>query len=176
MKSARFLCVWLAVGWLVSFGASSSWAVGSAIFSDGYYNLGSGGFPPDNTLTILNSGASNASLCANIYMFDAKQDMLSCCSCLLSQNGLLTLSVINLLGGTAVRTGAIEVISSSTPCNATSVTPAPELDGWVSHLVGTSATTEQALTQAELSAGELSSLATACNSVHHVCSCPPGFN
>jgi len=177
MKSSRFRCLSLAVGLIVSFGASSSWATGAPVFSVGYYNLQ--GFPGgalDNTLRIVNPGTSASSLCASIYVFNANQEMLSCCSCRVSQNGSLTLSVIkNLLGGsTAVNTGVIDVLSSATPCSATSQTLTAELDGWLSHWIGSQTIVEQQLEGADLSSGELSTLQGLCSFLitgGHLCSC-----
>jgi len=178
MKSSRFRCLSLAVGLIVSFGASSSWATGAPVFSVGYYNLQ--GFPgavSDNTLRIVNPGTSNSSLDANIYVFDANQNMLSCCSCVVSQNGSLTLSVINNLlpGSSAVKTGVIEVVSSGIVAPSSvpgSVVPAPELDGWLSHWIGSQTIVEQQLEGADLSAGELAGLETECATpAVHVCNC-----
>ncbi len=167
MKSSRFLCLSLAVGLIVSFGASSSWATGvNSAFSVGYYNLQ--GFPggvSDNTLRIVNPGSSGSSLCANIYVFDANQKMLSCCSCSVSQNGSLTLSVTNNLlpASSAVKTGVIEVVSSdSVPCEASTIGPTPELNGWLSHWVGSTTLAEQQLEGADLSDDEGDSLVSGC--------------
>jgi len=130
MKTSRFLGLSLAVGLILSFGASSSWASGASVFSDGYYNIQSlPGALADNTLKIVNPGSSNSSLCADIYVFNANQEMLSCCSCYVSKNGSLTLSVIKnlLVGSTTVNTGVIEVVSSNTPCSAETAAPALSL-------------------------------------------------
>ena|SRR5208283_224217 len=180
MKSSRFLCLSLAVGLLISFGASSSWASGAdTVFSVGYYNLQ--GFPggtSDNTLRIVNPGTSASSLCANIYVFDANQKMLSCCSCSVSVNGSLTLSVTNNLlpASSAVKTGVIEVVSSfSIPCSTTVFNPIPELDGWLSHWVGSSTLAEQQLEVADLSVDEGPLLVDEC-SVAHECRCGGSAN
>ncbi len=177
MKTSRFLGLSLAVGLIVSFGASSSWATGASVFSVGYYNVQAlPGALADNTLRIVNPGTSNSSLCADIYAFNAKQEMLSCCSCNVSQNGSLTLSVIKniLVGSTAVNTGVIEVVSSSTPCSAETAAPAPELDGWLTHWIGSQTIVETQLEPADLSAGELSTLESDCTFLitgGHLCSC-----
>ena len=177
MKSARFHCLSLAVGLIVSFGASSSWASGAeTVFSVGYYNLQ--GFPggtSDNTLRIVNPGFSNGSLCASIYVFDANQNMLSCCSCPVSVNGSLTLSVTNNLlpASSAVKTGVIEVVSSTAAtCSARFAGVNPELDGWLSHWVGSQTLAEQQLEVADLGSGQLSVLANECaGAAVHACTC-----
>jgi len=161
------------------------------LFSLGYYNLGPVGGPvSDNTLTIVNPGTTGGeSTCANIYVFDSNQNMLACCSCPVSPNGLLTLSVKNNLlnGSTKVKSGVIEVVSSCSSlfdstvvpdgpsvCSASApYYPSPELVGWLSHWYGVSPITEQALKHATLSCNELESLETGCAGVR-ACSCPAG--
>lgn len=175
MKSLRFLCLSLAVGLIVAFGASSSWAqVPSGVFSVGYYNLqGLPGTLSDNTLRIVNPGTSGGSLCARIYVFDANQKMLSCCGCSVSQNGSLSLSVTNNLlpVSSTVKTGVIEVVSSNS-CDPVSIAPVPELDGWLSHWVGSTTLAEQQLERADLSADELTVLEDQCDSRGvHACTC-----
>jgi len=46
---------------------------------------------PDETVRIVNPTV--IALCANIYVFDARQVMNECCSCLVTHSGLATLSV-----------------------------------------------------------------------------------
>lgn len=183
MKSARFVSLSLAVSLIVSFGASSSWASGAeTVFSVGYYNLQ--GFPggtSDNTLRIVNPATSESSLCANIYVFNATQQMLSCCSCSVSPNGSLTLSVTNNLlpASSAVKTGVIEVLSSAIEptCLATIIEPTAELDGWLSHWVGSTTLAEQQLEDADLSAGEVTHLEYTCATPGvHVCNCGSASN
>ncbi len=119
VKSAWFL--WLAIAvLLVPLVIAPSAEAQVPAYFPGYYNLGP--FVQENTLTIINFGSSNTTLCAAIYAFNANQQMLSCCSCPVSVNGLLSLSVVNnLLGGSpAPRQGVIEVVSSNPggPCAA----------------------------------------------------------
>ncbi len=108
-------------------------------------------------------------------MLDAKQNMLSCCSCSVTVNGSPTLSVINNLlpGSSTVKTGVIEVLSSTGTCSAGAVsTLAPELDGWLSHWIGSQTIVEQQLELADLSASEFAGLGEACDIPGvHACSC-----
>ena len=64
-------------------------------------NPGPGG-AADQQIRLINYGSNGTPLtspvgdvCANIYVFDANQEMVSCCSCRITPNGLLTLSVAN---------------------------------------------------------------------------------
>ncbi len=150
------------------------------VFSLGYYNLGPAGGPTtDNTLTIVNPGTTGGeSTCANIYVFDSNQHMLACCSCPVSPNGLLTLSVKNNLlnGSIKIRSGVIEVVSSedASSCSASEdYDPSPELVGWLSHWYGISPVGEQELKKVTLGCDQLESLETACAGVR-ACSCPAG--
>jgi hypothetical protein len=64
-------------------------------------------------------------VCANIYVFDANQEMISCCSCPITANGLLELSVNNqLLSNTLTtqvpRDGVIKIVADR-GCNAFSI-------------------------------------------------------
>ncbi len=66
-------------------------------------NPGPGGVA-DQQIRLINYGADGTPLtspvgdvCANIYVFDANQEMVECCSCRITPNGLLTLSVANSL-------------------------------------------------------------------------------
>jgi hypothetical protein len=57
----------------------------------------------DSIVNITNSGASsttpatsqNGNICANVYVFLPNENIMSCCSCFVSPNGLLSLSVNN---------------------------------------------------------------------------------
>jgi hypothetical protein len=202
MKSRRWFRFLSVMGLLVSLSMSPSLAQADGTqadgrFSLGYYTLGIAA--ADNTLRLVNDGASIGNsadpsgtglLCANIYVFDTTQHMLDCCSCAVSANGMLTLSVENNLLGptTSVRagtSGVIKVVSSfeSTDkiCAANSSYSAePELVGWLSHYVGPPiflTLTEEELEHGVLSPGELSKLQTTCLSglnakTVRACTCP----
>ncbi len=182
MKRARLLvCLSMAVGLLAMFGQSSSaGADGVDNYYVGYYNLGPNvplSSAGDNTLRIINPGtAEGANLCANIYLFDSSQHMQACCSCYVSADGMLALSVQNLVGSSSrVRSGVIKVVSGSVAngCSATTVTPANELRGWIAHFSGgalSPSLSEEELLRADLSDTELKNLQSECNS-RNVTSC-----
>jgi hypothetical protein len=164
-------------------------------FKVGYFaNNGVAG-APDATVRIDNPGsaavcvdginpAGISDLCAMIYVFDNDQQLTECCGCLVTPDGLRTLSVRhdligNPLTGTVSNNGVIKIvsaainnlpcalsgvspdISSSNPtCDPTGdVYPAPTLRAWVSHVqnkVGSAyPITETAFTDATLSDQEL---------------------
>ncbi len=188
VKSAWFLCLAIAV-LLVPLATAPSAEAQAQVYFDGYYNLGP--FVQDNALTIINAGASNGTLCAAIYAFNANQRMLSCCSCAVSVNGLLSLSVRNnLLGGSPVPTqGVIEVVSSvvspAGPCTANTsaeIGPTAGLNVWLSHWGGNSLLAgpppEQELAGATLTTAQLQDLVETCSNLGSytvkTCSCPGG--
>jgi hypothetical protein len=102
---------------------------------------------PDATLRIINDGESNANpngtLWASIYVFDDSQELIECCSCPVTADGLLSESVRNNLTAQSIRRiqpprGVIKVISSRTESNASTNfapnTPVPGLRGWATHI------------------------------------------
>ncbi len=148
------------------------------------------------TLTVTGSGPDSGGLgndlCANIYVFDANQQLSECCSCFVSSNALLTLSVNNnltvnpLLGLPAPTTGVIKIVSSTRikPCDPTILTPEETLRAWATHIqnkVGTAfPVTEGESQAATLGAGEAADLKEDCTvamelgSGQGTCKCPPG--
>jgi hypothetical protein len=142
----------------------------------------------DGAVRITNVGTSGGNLCADIYVFDPYQELAECCSCKITPDGLLTLSVsdnltANTLTGVPLSSGVIKIVSSST-CNATAPKPAPGIRAWGTHIqLGISATfveTETEFLDAGLSAVELSRLGSECSGVqligsgHGKCSCGGG--
>src|SRR5271170_7461311 len=87
----------------------------------GYFaNANAPGAPSDH-LRLSNDGSHAAAInrCANIFVFDNTEEMKECCSCMITPDGDLDLSVnSNLLGnildnGTKPTRGIIKVVSSS---------------------------------------------------------------
>lgn len=70
----------------------------------------------DSVINITNTGSEQFStfvdnLCVNVYTFDQSEEMLSCCSCLVTPNGLVSLSVQNdLVGNTLSKSSATSVV------------------------------------------------------------------
>src|SRR5271167_3381130 len=122
-------------------GSSTAMAQDHAFFLSYFSNAHTAG-APDGTLRLTNDGNNASDLCASIYVFNADQEMEECCSCPVTPNGLLTLSVNNNLTsnpldrGRTLNRGAIEVVSSklSGVCDPTVLTPHVGIRGWLTHV------------------------------------------
>src|SRR6202046_2517796 len=73
---------------------------------------------PDGTVRLTNPGTAAGNVCANVFVFDANQELSECCSCFLSPDGLRTLSVNtdlthNPLTGGTLTTGLIKMVSTT---------------------------------------------------------------
>jgi hypothetical protein len=182
-------------------GPASAQGVGTDVFKINYFaNNGVSG-APDATVRIdypakVETGADSVDFCAMIYVFDNDQQLAECCGCLLTQDGLRTLSVThdltnNPLTGVVSSNGVVKIVSSAArpggcqPGNPESVVPEPAIRAWASHVqnkVGPAyPVTETEFTDATLSAEELSfNLEEQCSFVQRlgsgkgVCSCGTG--
>jgi len=157
-----------------------------------YYSNANTSGAPDETLRIVNDGdfrSEGGPLWAAIYVFDDSQEMRSCCSCYISQDGLLSESVNKELtaneftGRGQIARGVIKVLSavSGDPAYLDDVDPG--LRGWMTHIQATTTTfpapgpgndvnavekgpwlvTEDALADSNLSDSEFSNLQTTCS-------------
>jgi hypothetical protein len=154
----------------------------------------------DSVVNITNTGARGAGLgfgtsasvtgaiCANVYVYDPSEEVVSCCSCPVTPNGLVSLSAKgDLINNPLTRgnpTSIVIKILATVPvggtCNNSALltgtpTLAPGLAAWgttlhanTSAAAGTFAVTETAFTPASLSAGELARLAYGCGVVANV--------
>ena len=145
-------------------------------------------------LRLTNDGAeSAANLCASIYVFDTAEEMQECCSCEVTANGYLDLSVnTNLINnildhGTKPTRGIIKELSGVVPpsgvCNPTAIILENGIKGWLTHVqkaatAGTFSLTETPLTDSVLSGTEwIYNLEETCSFVQSlgtgtgVCSC-----
>jgi hypothetical protein len=145
---------------------------------------------PDATVRLTNPGTAPANVCADIFVFDPDQELTECCSCLLSPDGLRTLSVNtditgNPLTGVSLQTGVIKIVSaklSNGTCPLpTVINSTPALRAWATHIQdSTFAITETAAQDATFSSGELSRLVSECQAINldgsgkGVCSCGTG--
>lgn len=139
----------------------------------------------DSYVTMSNSGASstvglpiqNGNLCINIYTYEPGEALISCCSCLVTPNGLAFLSVNrDILANTHTRGVPSSVVikllaSSASTCNPVTVgtagnVPAIGLLAWGTTLAQTSAggyTPERTpFIPATLSPAELKRMTTLC--------------
>jgi hypothetical protein len=145
---------------------------------------------PDGTLRITNPGTSGGNLCAAIYVLDPMQEMSECCSCLLTPDGLRTLSVntdltSNPLTGVILTTGVVKILSIKTingscPTYPIGSTVTAGLRSWTTHIQTGFAITETASQDATLSSAEQLGLQNACHGIKTVgsgkglCSCGTG--
>ena len=134
----------------------------------------------DSFVNFTNSGALvlggvSANLCINLYTFDPQEELISCCTCSVTPNGLVSLSVIQSLISNpltpAIPTSVvIKAVASTGTCNASSVTGvAHGLLAWgttlhqnTSTATPTYAVTETAFSYADLSAAELAHITSFC--------------
>jgi hypothetical protein len=159
---------------------------------DYFANANTGG-ATDATLRLDNDGSDAASnLCADIFVFDANEEMAECCSCLETPDGLRALSVnINLTGnpltGVVLTTGVIKIVPSA-PTAGTCPDPyyintvaGAQIQSWATHIQNTTfAVTETASQVSVLSSAEETNLARQCGAIERVgsgsgiCSCGSG--
>jgi len=86
----------------------------------------------DSYVNFTNSGATVANgvsqnLCINLYTFDPQEELISCCTCSVTPNGLVSLSVVKSLISNpltpAIPTAVvIKAVASTGTCNASVVT------------------------------------------------------
>jgi hypothetical protein len=136
----------------------------------------------DSVINISNAGTQNSggaltNICANVYAFSPDEQLISCCSCTVTPNALVSLSAVSDLISntlTPARPNSIMVkliATAGTACNASNVPVASLAAGMVAwgttiHLAPTTpgvySVTETPFTQAGLSAGELARLTSFC--------------
>jgi len=144
----------------------------------------------DSFVNITNSGATTSAavglgldpvgtsqnLCANLYVFDPAEELISCCTCLVTPNGLLSLSVLKSLVSNpltpGVPTSAVIKVVADLGCDAATVTLGSVAHGllaWGTTLQQNTSTaspsygvTETAFSQAALSPAELTHITSTC--------------
>jgi hypothetical protein len=155
------------------------------------------GLGKDGKVRILNPGTFEAgtgllprpgNLCALIYVFDQNQQLLECCGCQVTPNGVRELSVNddltdNSLTGGQIYAGGIKIVShppngpppkfynrgEDSRCNPASIAnPRPTLRAWITHPQTGAAQvvyedlTEEEFLEAALSASEVRRLQGRC--------------
>jgi hypothetical protein len=140
---------------------------------------------PDGTVRLDNPGTAGGSIWAAIYVFDPEQELSECCECLLTPDGLRTLSVngdltANPLTGVVVSTGLFKFVSPS-GSNASKLAPVAALRGWATHIQNSNfVITETASQDATLSSAEESRLDAECAAIQldgsnkGICTCGTG--
>jgi Big-like domain-containing protein/galactose oxidase-like protein len=146
----------------------------------------------EGTVRLTNTGLTGGNLCAMVYVFDQHQVLNECCGCSVSDNGLLTLSLLNdltanTLSGKLPQAGMIEVVSSdptqNPQCDPGSLAPTGIIVGWETNPQpdgdGTFQVTERSFTQVPLG-GEGTILQNECSYLKQlgsgagICTCGSG--
>ena len=138
----------------------------------------------DSYVDLSNTGASSAvafptqdgNICVNVYTYDPSEELVSCCACKVTPNGLASLSVKQDLVSNTLTPGVpgsvvIKLLADNkATCNAATVTAATLTIGmvaWDTTLTqntstGTFETNRVAFTPATLSVAELTRATTLC--------------
>jgi len=131
----------------------------------------------DSYVDITNAGSSstsafptqNGNLCANVFAFSADEQMVSCCSCLVTPNALISLSARNdLINNTltpAVPTSLVVKMVASAPGPGGPLVEGMTVWGTTLHAApsaGSYATTETPFTHSTLGPAELTRLTSLC--------------
>jgi hypothetical protein len=158
----------------------SAWAATTAPAADtlkvDYFANANTAGAPDGTVRLTNPGTAAGNVCANVFVFDASQELSECCSCELTPDGLRTLSVNtdlthNPLTGVTLTGGVIKVVSTTLtsgacPAYPYALNPIPALRAWATHIQNvTFAETETASQDATLSTGEVARLDAECHAI-----------
>ncbi len=132
-------------------------------------------------------GGASGNICVNVYAFDASEELISCCSCLVTPDQTVNLDVnkdltAKTLTGVVPTSVTVKVLAtlagsggSGTSCTNTAATStvagiANGMAAWGTTLhptptAGSYATTEKGFTGATLSAGELASITGRCAAI-----------
>jgi hypothetical protein len=160
------------------FGFAAILSAQTDTFKVGYFSNAHSG-SPDGTVRVTNVGSDittpgSGNLCAMIYVFEPDQQLAECCGCLITPDGLLTLSINNNLTDNpltpvTLTTGAIKIVSSAPTagaCNAAKPVPTTGVRAWGTHIQAGGVVTETEFVDSTLSAGELTLLKNRCTSIH----------
>jgi hypothetical protein len=127
----------------------------------------------DSVVNITNTGATGGNICVNVYTFSPDEQLIACCSCVVTPNGLVSLSArADLISNTLTPAvpGSIVVKLLSTTggaCNAAAPGAlAPGLAAWGTTIHaavgGGYATTETEFTPATPGAAEIARISALC--------------
>ena len=145
-----------------------------AVYALSYFSNANVTGAPDAALRLVNDGAlfdasPEGDLCASIYVFDSREELNECCSCKITPNGILSLSVnknltSNTLTGIIPTRGVVKVVTSfpnAGVCDATVALPyiGVNIRGWLTHVQ--KATAGYSLTEEELMDSNLGQLEAA---------------
>jgi hypothetical protein len=137
----------------------------------------------DSVVNMTNTGTSGGNICANLYTFDAAEELVSCCACTITPNALQSLSVrqsliSNTLTPAIPSTVVIKVLASAGPtCDAAAVTADTLVSGlraWGTTIhqlpapANTYGVTETPFLNAGLVAPELTHITSFCEFIHEI--------
>jgi trimeric autotransporter adhesin len=147
----------------------------------------------DATMRLTNPGGTGGNLCAEIYVFDQDQQLSECCGCLVSPDGLRTLSVNtdltgNPLTGRSSSSGVVKIVpadaSVNPSCDPTAIAPQGSISAWSTNIQKPGASgfsvTETTFDPGPLGDDELAALQNQCSfastlgSGQGMCSCGTG--
>jgi hypothetical protein len=169
-------------------GAKAGTALPPDLMKVNYFSNANTAGAPDGTIQLTNPGTSGGNICAQIYVFDPNQEMSECCACLITPNGLRTLSVnadltSNPLTGVQLTTGEVSIVSGFTSNNVCSPLNGVVISGfraWGTHIQNSNfSITETEYSDRQLSTGN-DNLLNDCYAIaldgsgHGVCSCGTG--
>lgn len=153
------------------------------VYSVAYFaggNTGAGRPGTQGTVRIVNPGTTFNFLCADIYVFDPHEELKECCSCPVSEDGLLTIPLSSLTdnpaNGRFTSIGVIKIVSDSVfNCDAANPEPTPALRSWITNPNARNVT-ESEFEDAPLSDQELFQLGLQCSFIPNqsgpgVCRC-----
>jgi hypothetical protein len=190
-RSILYLCIFAAC-------TAAAWASTTPpadVLKVDYFANANTASAPDATVRITDPGTAGGNICAYFAVFDPNQEMSECCGCLLTPDGLRTLSVnVDLTGnpltGVTLTTGVIKMVSvAPSPGNTCPLptqvkgTPAlePAIRAWATHIQNANfAITETASQDATLSTAEEGRLAAECYAIvldgsgKGICTCGTG--
>lgn len=150
---------------LVLTSTGAAWAQNQTdVFWVAYFNEGTN-TSIDGNVHIVNPGV-NGDTFADIYVFDARQEFKECCTCFVSADGILELSLRGLTNnpwnGVPVTTGVIKIVSDPA-ADPDSPTPTPELRSWITNI--NNVVTEERFVPTPLAPNELAELSIACHTL-----------
>ena len=139
----------------------------------------------DSVINITNAGSQNAdatgNICANVYVFSPDEQMIACCSCVVTPNGLVNLSaqrdlISNTLTPAVPSAIVVKLLATRGTCNAATPTAsrlAPGMRAWgttlhATNVADTYAVTETEFSPATLSSTELATLTSECGFIQQV--------
>src|SRR5579872_5036518 len=191
----------LLAGLILAAVAAAQEQVAAQVVTDGSYqvryaaNLQFG----ESFINIMNTGANGApfygpglggavgNICVNVFAFDPNEEMISCCSCLVTADqvrnlgvhrditsntatGVVPTSVTIKLLATLAGVGGTGTSCTNAAAGVNTATIVPGMTAWGTTLhstpvSGTFATTETRFTPATLSQGELTHLSNTCSNI-----------